>query len=143
MQKHQPKIFSEKNILIHASKEDIFSIIVDIKNWPKFFSHVQSTKVENTLKPGASFCWKSNGIKILSTCSNVTSNESISWTGKSLGIVAEHHWIIKETDDGTMLYTSESFDGWLTKIMPHYLQKTLDITLASWLAEIKIAVESK
>jgi hypothetical protein len=63
------------------------------------------------------------------------------WTGKAIGTQAIHAWTFASTPSGVLVSTAESFEGWLVKLMPKAMQKTLDESLTAWLEEIKRKAE--
>ena len=81
------------------------------------------------LHPGSVFRWKSKGFAVTSTLREVTPKRRIAWTGKAFGTRAVHTWEIEESNQGTILKTAESFAGWLPRLMPRAMQRTLDETL--------------
>jgi hypothetical protein len=102
---------------------------------------VQTAVLSGPLHPGSVFKWTSKGLTIISTLQEVAPNRRLTWTGKAFGTRAIHTWEITETDKGVVLYTAESFDGWLPRLMPGTMQRTLDETLPLWLKAIKSEAE--
>ncbi len=141
---HQsPPVFSKKSILINAPSTLIWPLITEIEKWPDRFNHVASAKIDGTFTVGKSFVWKSGGVKIVSTIKEIKEGTFILWTGKAFGTQAAHSWTLKQHDNGTLMETSESFDGWLVRLMPKMMQKMLDQTLTEWVDTIKRLAESK
>jgi uncharacterized protein YndB with AHSA1/START domain len=132
---------SQAQIQIAATPERVWDLLSNIDRWPKWNALVQSAVLSGPLHPGSVFKWKSKGMAILSTLQEVTPNQRLSWTGRAFGTRAIHTWEIEEADQGVVLRTEESFDGWLPKLMPKTMQRTLDETLPSWLKAIKSEVE--
>jgi hypothetical protein len=111
--------------------------------WPKWNALVQSAELRGPLQRGSVFKWKSKGLTIISTLQEVTPNHRLIWTGKAFGTWAIHTWELEETDQGVVLRTAETFDGWLPKLMPKTMQRMLDETLSAWLETIKSEAERK
>ncbi len=142
MPHESPAVFSQKSILINASSDLIWPLITEIEKWPERYQHVSSAKLDKTFAVGKSFVWKSGGVKIVSTIQEIKDHSFILWTGKAFGTQATHSWALKKLDKQTLLETSESFDGWLVRLMPKTMQKMLDQTLEEWLVAIKRLAES-
>ena len=47
------------------------------------------------------------------------------------------------TEQGVVVKTSETFDGWLPRLMPQTMQKKLDETLPAWLEALKLEAERR
>jgi hypothetical protein len=102
---------------------------------------IASSKLEGAMEVGAVFQWKPGGITINSTRSSRTQRTDCP-TGTAIGTQAIHIWILKPHQEGTLLTTEESMDGWLTRalkvIMPRFLEESLD----TWLQSLKKRAES-
>jgi hypothetical protein len=132
---------SQAQIRIAATKERVWDLLSSIDRWPKWNALVQTAVLSGPLQPGSVFKWKSKGLTIISTLQEVAPNERLTWTGKAFGTQAIHTWDIEGTDQGVVLRTAESFDGWLPRLMPKTMRRTLDETLPAWLKAIKSEAE--
>jgi uncharacterized protein YndB with AHSA1/START domain len=132
---------SRAQIQIAASPERVWDLLSNIDRWPRWNALVQTAVLSGPLQPGNVFKWKSKGLTIVSTLQEVVPNERLTWTGKAFGTQAIHMWEIEPTDQGVVLLTEESFDGWLPRLMPKTMQRTLDETLPAWLKTIKSEAE--
>jgi hypothetical protein len=121
----------------------VWDLLSDIERWPQWNALVQTAVLDGPLHPGSVFKWKSKGLTIVSTLQEVAPNQRLTWTGKAFGTQAIHRWEIEPTDQGVLLRTEESFDGWLPRLMPKTMQRTLDETLPSWLQAIKSNAETR
>jgi hypothetical protein len=68
--------------------------------------------------------------------------EFIGWTGKSVGAQAKHIWKFTPKDNGTLVTTEESMEGWSVRLLKHVLPKFLDNSLDTWLRNLKTQAES-
>jgi len=136
MSKSYP-VQAKHSLLINAPTENVWAIITDVAQWPQRFSHVKAAELNGDFAVGNSFNWKSGGVNIVSTIQALNPHHFLHWTGKALGTKAVHTWELSAKGNQTFLETSESFDGWLVKLMPGAFQKMLDKTLIDWLSEIK------
>lgn len=128
--------------MINAPSDAIWLLITEIEKWPKRFKHVTQAQMNGAFAAGESFAWKSDGIKIVSTIQKIEQKTFILWTGKAFGTQAVHSWTLTQQGNDTLLETSESLDGWLVRLMPRLMKKTLDQTLVGWLETIKQLAES-
>jgi len=133
--------FSQAQIQIAATPERVWDLLSTIDRWPTWNALVQTAVLNGPLQPGSVFKWKSKGLTIISTLQEVAPKERLTWTGKAFGTHALHRWEILPTDLGILLRTDESFDGWLPRLMPETMQRTLEETLPAWLRLIKSEAE--
>src|ERR1700722_12092670 len=57
---------ASSEITIHASPENVWHILTDIDNWPKWQSTISASKISGPLKPGTAFVWTTGGTQIKS-----------------------------------------------------------------------------
>jgi hypothetical protein len=138
---HQAPLVARREIFIQASPEIVWKIHTAVNDWCQWHPGIDSAKLEGPLATGSSFQWKSGGLTITSTVQIVEPNQQIGWTGKALGTRARHIWMLRGHNDGTILTTEESMEGWLISIlkfiMPNFLERSLD----TWLQSLKIEAE--
>jgi len=138
-----PAARSQAQVEIAAPPLRVWDLLSNIDQWPKWNMLVQRAALGGPLEPGSVFTWKSKGLTIISTLQEVTPYQRLAWTGRAFGTRAIHSWEIDATDHGSVLRTAESFDGWLPRLMPKTMQRTLDETLPAWLKAIKLEAERK
>lgn len=139
--KSAPAVASHE-ILINASAHRIWSLISEIDQWPTWNPAVEMAKLHGAFGVGTTFKWKSGGISIVSMLQEIIPASRLVWTGKTIGTQAIHVWTLDEANpDGVLVRTSESFDGWLPRLMRKTMQKTLDESLIAWLNELKRQAE--
>ena len=126
---------------IQAAPESVWNALVDINRWPSLYPHITSARIEGAIAPGTTFRWKSGGVTITSTITEVVPSQRLVWTGRAIGTRAYHSWDLIAQGDTTTLSTTETFDGWLVRLMPGSMQKMLEKTLVSWLERIKFSAE--
>lgn len=134
---------SQAQVEIAASPQRVWDLLSNMDKWPKWNALVQRAELRGPLQRGSVLKWKSKGLTIISTLQEVTPNHRLIWTGKAFGTRAIHTWELEETDQGVVLRTAETFDGWLPKLMPKTMQRMLDETLPAWLETIKSEAERK
>lgn len=130
---HNAPLKAEKEILISAPLEKVWSVITDIDQWSEWQPDVTSSKLDGSLATGTKFYWKAKGLNITSTIQTLEPMQSIGWTGKSLGMQAIHIWVFEKHKDGTYVKTEESLSGWFPRILkvfdPNFLKKSLRSSL--------------
>ena len=134
-------VYSQAQIEIAAPADQVWELLSGVARWPTWNPLVQRAVLSGPFQPGSVFKWKSKGLTVISTLQEITANRRLTWTGKAFGTRAIHTWEIVATDHGVELRTAESFDGWLPKLMPKAMQRTLDETLPAWLKAIKSEAE--
>ena len=138
---HQAPLVAYREIFIQASPEVVWKIHTDINNWSQWQPGVDMAKLAGPLATDSIFQWKSGGLTITSTIQIVEPNQQIGWTGKALGTRASHIWMLKGHNDGTMLTTEESMEGWLISILKLIMPKFLEKSLDTWLQSLKSKAE--
>jgi uncharacterized protein YndB with AHSA1/START domain len=126
-------LYAEKEILISAPVEQVWSGITQIDQWSTWQPDVTSAKMDGTLAKGTKFYWKAKGLNITSMIQTLEPMQSIGWTGKSLGMQAIHIWTLEKSNNGTYVKTKESLSGWFPRILkffdPKFLEKSLQQSL--------------
>lgn len=130
-----------KEIIINAPVEKVWNILTDIDNWPDWQTAITYSKINGELKPGTTFDWKAEGLKIHSTLHTVKKTEYLGWTGKSLGSFAIHNWILKDVNGKTEVFVEESMEGFLVRLLKKTFQKVLEKGMTASLEQLKRASE--
>jgi hypothetical protein len=129
-------------IFIHSTPAVVWSILTDIENWKGWNPAVTSAKLNGAFVSGTVFEWKSNGFAVRSTLKDIQPARRLSWTGQAFGTRAIHVWYFVPEADGVRVITEESFEGWLVRLMPGAMQKSLDGSLIAMLANLKRVAET-
>jgi hypothetical protein len=138
---HQAPLSTHKEIFVQASPEVVCKVHTAINDWSQWQPNIDMAKQEDGLTVGSKFEWKSGGLTINSVIQILEPEQQIGWTGKSLGTNARHIWKFKAQDDGTLLTTEESMEGWLISILKLIMPKFLEESLDTWLQSLKIEAE--
>lgn len=133
--------YAQAQVEVAAPPERIWRLLTDIGAWPDWNELVDRATLEGPLGPGTVFRWKSKGLAVTSTLREVAPERRLAWTGRAFGTRALHCWELEATPRGTLLRTAESFHGWLPKLAPKTMQRTLDAALPAWLQALKTAAE--
>lgn len=130
-----------KTITINGNSEKVWKVLTDIDNWGNWQSDIKNSKLNGELKPTTTFKWETGGANILSTLQTIEINKRLSWTGKSMGILAIHTWTLKEQDGNTIVSVDESMEGFLARLLKKYLNKKLETGMQKWLDLLKTECE--
>jgi len=118
--------YAADSIEINASVDKVYSLIANIKNWPKWFDGVTEVSINGEPKEGSAYIWKAKGYKIKSKIHTIRPNSEIGWTGKIWWIKAVHNWEFESLPDGkTKVIVKESFEGFCSSLMKNMLKNTL------------------
>ena len=138
---HAP-LFAHKDIFIEAPPQTVWNIQTGINNWSRWQPTITASKLGSPLAVGSVFRWRSGGLNVTSTIQVLEPNDLIGWTGKSLGAQAKHIWKFTPQDNGTLVTTEESMEGWSVKLLKLVMPKFLDNSLDTWLRNLKTQAES-
>ena len=118
-------VIGADEVQIGAPIEVVWRILSDLPRWPEWNKGVSRISVDGPVKIGAEFHWGSGGMKIASRLEEMAPPRRIAWTGKMIGVRAVHVWELTESGAGTHVRTEESFEGWLARLFPGFMQRTL------------------
>ena len=135
-------LFAHKDIFIEAPPQIVWNIQTDINGWSRWQPAITASKLRSSLTVGSVFQWRSGGLNVNSTVQTLKPNELIGWTGKSLGAQAKHIWKFIQQDNGTLVTTEESMEGWSVRLLKLVKPKFLDDSLDTWLRNLKTQAES-
>jgi polyketide cyclase/dehydrase/lipid transport protein len=135
-------LVARQEIFIQAQPQAVWKIHADINSWSRWQPGIASSKLDGPLTAGAVFQWKPGGITINSTIEVVEPNERIDWTGTAIGTQARHIRTFKPHQDGTLLTTEKSMEGWLTRALKVMTPRFLEESLDTWLQSLKKQAES-
>jgi uncharacterized protein YndB with AHSA1/START domain len=134
-------LVARKQIFIKAPPQIVWNTHTDINNWSRWQPDITASKLESLLTVGSVFRWKSGGLSVTSTIQVIAPNQEIAWSGKSLGAHAKHIWTLTPQDNGTLVTTKESLEGWSIRLMKLVNANFLDKSLETWLQKLKTEAE--
>ncbi len=135
-------VVQSNEIYINTTPEKVWKVLTNIENWDEWNNKINKSKLQEKLKVGATFTWKTNGSKIKSKIHTFNTNQVLGWTGKTLGARAIHNWYIEPSEQGTLVKVEESMEGWIVKLMKKKINKTLKEDMTHWLEQLKTKSES-
>jgi uncharacterized protein YndB with AHSA1/START domain len=124
-----PPVVSSVEVEIDAPIEVVWRTLVAIEDWPEWNPDVKSASVDGGLAEGTVFRWKAGPGTITSRVVRLEPPRLIAWTGRTLGIRAQHVWRLEHRDGRTIARTEESYDGLVVRVLRRPLQGVLDKAL--------------
>jgi len=142
------KWYVYNEIEIYAKPEVVWNILIDAKEWHKFYDGVQSPvefldSSATTLKNGLTFKMHTMGLKLQPVMKEFVPNERMSWEVRRNDLTAYHAWIIVPTANGCRLITPESQNGFLTFMQRIFQPNKLLRLHDKWLRLIKEKAEKQ
>lgn len=134
-------LIAHQEILIQAPAEVVWKTHTDINAWSQWQPGITMAKLTGPLAIGSIFQFQSGGLTITGTIQVVEPNQQIGWTGRALGAQARHVWLLTPHQNGTLLTTDESMEGWLVNLLKFIMPKFLERSLDTWLQSLKIKAE--
>jgi hypothetical protein len=119
----------------------VWTVLSDLQRWPDWYEDVGTMRIEGPLAPGTRFTWKAGGMTIRSELVEVRPPRRIAWTGRALGLSAIHVWQLDPAEAGTQVTTAESFEGFLPRLLPGLMRRTLEKTLDTSIKLLRKACE--
>jgi uncharacterized protein YndB with AHSA1/START domain len=126
---------------IEAPVEVVWRILSDLEGWPGWNRGVSRIEVSGPVEVGTEFRWVSGGARIVSRLEELEPPRRIAWLGKMFGTRAVHVWELAGEERGTHARTEESFEGWLAKLFPGLMKRTLAKALDQGMAALKAEAE--
>jgi hypothetical protein len=130
---------ASSEISISAEPEQVWALLTDVNDWPKWQSDITKAEIHGPLQPGTEFTWTS-GTQIRSRIALVQPPQVLAWTGQAYKAKAIHVWRLESAPNGqTLVSTSESMDGFMLSVF--YSSKKLKESQERWLKSLKAAAE--
>ncbi len=127
---------------IAAPPQVVWDILTDLENWSQWNAEVTAMDFRGPLAVGSHFTWKGGGATIHSELLEVSPPHRVAWAGRTFpGINAVHVWSFTPDDEGTMVHTAESFDGFVVRLMRSKMRKMLSDTLENGIRMLREAAE--
>jgi len=136
-------VVARSQVRIAADPEAVWELLTDLERWPTWKSDVRSVALHGALKPGSIFVWKAGPGTITSTLQEVDRPRAVGWTGSTFGVKAIDAFRLEASGGGTLVSEAESWEGFVARLFPRRLRKTLQSSLDSGLAELKDEAERR
>lgn len=134
----------EESVLIDAKMETVWEAFTDLSCWRDWVRVVTEIEGDGTdrMREGGTFrfCIRpfSLPIHIEPLVEEVVPRERVVWSGSKFGVFARHEFIFRETGDGVLLTSRETFSGAGSLMFP---ERTIRELTASILGDLKEAAE--
>jgi uncharacterized membrane protein len=137
-------LYRSDQIRIEAPVGEVWSVLTDLPSWPSWMPDVRSVEAGGPFAPGTRFRWRTGAGVIRSEVLASEPGRSAVWRGRTLGIEAVHSWRLEDRDGAsTLVETGESWSGFLPRVLPGYLGRTLAKTLSRTLVALKSESERR
>ncbi|MET7759218.1 SRPBCC family protein [Streptomyces sp. NPDC005389] len=127
--------------VIDAPVERVWQLHTDIDAWATWNADVDQATLNGPLRTGTSFTWRTHGLDITSTVTELVPGERIVWGGPADGITGIHVWTFERTGGRVTVRTEESWSGAPVDAATEELGHALDQSLRSWLNALKVRAE--
>jgi len=136
-------VVASSEIVVGASPEVVWAVLSDVDGWPDWNPGVKTASMDGLLTVGTSFRWRAGSMMINTVMREIDTPRTIGWSGQTLRLPAIHVYRIEPCADGSLVRTTESWDGLLAvlfkKALTRYLQRSLD----AGLEYLKVESESR
>jgi uncharacterized protein YndB with AHSA1/START domain len=129
-------VIASREAEIAAPPDVLWDVLADFERWPEWNPDVKSLELEGPVAAGSVFRWRTGPSRITSTLETVERPSELGWSGRTFGARAVHVWSFEPHGDGTLVHTTESFEGLLPRMMRKRMQAMLDEALESGLAHL-------
>lgn len=140
---HDAPVVATAEIAINADPEVVWEVISDVAKWPAWNPAVKSVSVDGPVEVGRTFRWKAGPGTITSTVQELERPHVIGWSGRTMGVPARHVYRLETRDGGTLVHTSESWEGMIASLLRKSLTKQLQASLESGLQSLKAEAERR
>jgi hypothetical protein len=122
-------VVASSQITIKAEPTVLWALLCDVDRWPTWNSAVKVARMAGPLAEGTSFRWKASSLTISSVIREVKPPSTLGWSGQTLGIPALHEYEIDPGPHGTVVRSTESWDGLLASLFPQAMKRKLQLSL--------------
>lgn len=130
------------SLAIKAPVETVWSVLIDIADWPTWQPDIQATSITGPPRANTSFEWKTSGGTIRSQIKLFEPERRLAWVGHLLVFRAIHVWTLAVLPTGnTEVTTTESLGGW--PITLFYSSDELQRSDQRWLDALRREAERR
>jgi hypothetical protein len=117
--------------------------MTEVHRWKCWNPQIKEATLEGPLEPGSVFRWRSGPGRITSVLRVVDPPLELGWSGKTMGIHAQHVWRLESTATGVTVTTEESWRGWPTWAMRKRMKRALNEAIVAGLENLKTEAERR
>lgn len=99
---HAP-VFAHNQIVSPRPAGELWPALVRAAEWPTWYPHatdVRGLKQDEELVLGSTFSWKTLGVRVTTTVTELIPHRSLAWSGVARGSRGYHRWDFQATPDG-------------------------------------------
>jgi carbon monoxide dehydrogenase subunit G len=138
-------VFVSGEVEVDAPAETVWETVTDVESWPRWDPGVKRIATNGArFAEGTQFGWSAGPGMIRSVVVTAERPSRAVWLGYHGGIIAVH--VVTITPAGpstTRVHSEESWSGFLPRVMPKVLQRTLSKSNARGLPAIKGEAERR
>ncbi|MBT0993523.1 SRPBCC family protein [Cellulomonas sp. DKR-3] len=132
-----------REVRIAAPVDLVWRLHTDIARWPAWQTDIEAAQLDEPLRAGTTFTWRTHGLEVASTVHAVDAPRRILWGGPAQGIDGLHEWTFTADGDATIVRTAESWDGDPVRADSDNLRTALESSLGAWLELMRVTAETK
>ncbi|HEX7308893.1 SRPBCC family protein [Lentzea sp.] len=138
-------VISKASVLVKAPVSAIWRLHTDIDAWSGWIPEITpaSKNTPGPLRPGSTFSWSPQNMKVTSTVTAVLPQVCTAWAAPVNGIDGVHLFTFKPVRGGVLVTTEESWSGAPVEADVPGSQASLDAGLRDWVNRIKDTAESR
>jgi uncharacterized protein YndB with AHSA1/START domain len=132
-------------IAIEAAPGLVWTNLVRAEEWPTWYPNSSDVRIDggqSSLAPGATFTWRTFGVRVRCTVQEFVPHERIAWSGTGLLIDIYHAWLITPREGGCHVLTEENQNGLAAQAQAIFMPRRMFNGHQLWLERLKSRSES-
>jgi uncharacterized protein YndB with AHSA1/START domain len=129
-----------------ASPDAVWAWLIRAHLWPSWYDNASDVRIlagtPPDLSPGATFRWKTFGLRLESTVLEFVPGERIAWNARGIGVDAYHAWVVGKTPRGSHVLTEETQHGWLARLAARLMPSRMHRFHQLWLEQLRDAART-
>ncbi|MFJ1760092.1 SRPBCC family protein [Amycolatopsis sp. NPDC088138] len=138
-------VISRASVLIKAPLARVWRLHADIDRWQSWIPEIAPAHkvTPGPLRPGSVFTWSPQNMNVRSTIKTIAPLRCTAWGAPVNGITGVHLWTFRQTKDGVLATTEESWAGPPVEVDIPGSQASLDQGLSDWAQRLKGTAEAR
>lgn len=140
------KFYAHNEIEINARPEKVWTILIDVLKWPKWYKGAKDVVLMNPndtfLTSSTVFSWETMGLNFVTTIKKFEPYNHLEWESENNNITTYQAWLIIPTKNGCKVITDETHNGYRSLSEKKYHRRKLERLHEVWLKELKNKSES-
>jgi hypothetical protein len=141
MEPERAAVHARNELIIPADPGRIWRWLCRASKWSDWYSNCGWVRFPRgggpDLGPGASFVWKTFGVRVRSAVVIFEPHTEIGWTATAFGLSAYHGWTLEPLAEGCRVVTEGSHNGPLSAMGRWYLRRVLLREHQNWLESLR------